>query len=280
MIGFIVDIEFVWGFQARIVGLSKTSPSFYYPPPTTFLGALAEVIAKDEGVGEKEGKKIIPKLSENLLAIGVKPINCIPIKYEDLNRIIMISRKMSKKLGKNILFPHPRDLDASFDSPARGKTILSSLDDDAPTIRWFLVFKSNKIKFNGDEVLLSEEHFWKIHRLGSKESRVSVIDVLRLDKLDVKDKNVVTNYSFPVTKSITVVDGRGNWEYEVYVNPFEVKRYDEKENPVTNYTAGKKILPFKVPILQTLRQPRCRIELTDNAIAYKFEDEVVVGWLR
>ncbi len=275
MIGFIVDTEFVWGFQARIVGLSKTSPSFYYPPPTTFLGALAEVIAKAEGIGEKEGKKIIPKLSENLLAIGVRPINCVPIKYEDLNRIITV------KITSGKLYPNPKDLAKSFDSPARGKTILSSLDDDAPTIRWFLVFKSNKIKFNGDELSLSEEPFWKIHRLGSKESRVSVIEVLRIDELDVKDKNAITNYSFPVTKSITVVDNRGNWEYEVYVNPFEVKRYNEVENPVTNYTAGKKTLPFKIPILvTTLRQPRCRVELTSNAVAYKFEDEVVVGWLR
>ncbi len=274
MIGFIVDTEFVWGFQARIVGLSKTSPSFYYPPPTTFLGALAEVIAKTEGIGEKEGKKIIPKLSENLLAIGVRPINCVPIKYEDLNRIITV------KITSGTLYPNPKDLTKSFDSPARGKTILSSLDDDAPAIRWFLVFKSNKIKFNGNELSLSEEHLWKIHRLGSKESRVSVSDVLRADELDVKDRNAVTNYSFPVTKSITVVDSRGSWEYEVYVNPFDIKRYDEKENPVTNYTAGRKMLPFRIPILQTLRQPMCRVELIDNAIAYKFEDEVVVGWLR
>ncbi len=275
MMGFIVDTEFVWGFQARIVGLSKTSPSFYYPPPTTFLGALAEVMAKAEGIGEKEGKKIIPKLGKNLLAIGVRPINCVPIKYEDLNRIVAV------KITSGILYPNPKDLSKSFDSPARGKTILSSLDDNPPTIRWFLVFKNEKIEFNGNELSLSEEHFWKIHRLGSKESRVSVIDVLRIDKLNVKDGNVITNYSFPVTKSIKVVDSRGNWEYEVYVNPFEIERYDESENPVTNYISGKKTLPFKIPILQTLlTQPECRVELAGKAVAYEFEDEVVVGWSR
>ncbi len=272
MIGFIVDTEFVWGFQARVVGLSKTSPSFYYPPPTTFLGALAEVIAKAESIGEKNGKKIIPELSKNLLAIGVRPINCIPIKYEDLNRVIAV------KITSGTLYPDPKDLVKSFDSPARGKTILSSLDDNAPMIRWFLVFK--EIELNGN-LSLSEEHFWKIHRLGSKESRVSVVDVFIADELDVKDKNAVTNYSFPAVKSITVVDSGGNWEYEVYVNPFEVKRYDEVENPVTNYISGRKILPFKIPILQTLlRQPMCRVELTDKAVAYRFGDEVVIGWLR
>ncbi|MEM4141284.1 MAG: type I-A CRISPR-associated protein Cas5, partial [Nitrososphaeria archaeon] len=82
--GYILDIEFTWGFQAKIVGLSKTSPSFYYPPPTTILGAIAESIAKEHNVSEFKGKEIIPKLSENLLAIGIRPVNCVPIKYEDL----------------------------------------------------------------------------------------------------------------------------------------------------------------------------------------------------
>lgn len=282
MIGFIVDTEFVWGFQARIVGLSKTSPSFYYPPPTTFLGALAEVIAKDKRIGESEGKKLIPRLSEKLLAIGFRPINCVPIKYENLNRIIMISRKMSKKLGKNILFPHPKDLDASFDSPARGKTILSSLDNNAPIIRWFLAFKENEITFNDEEISLDKKLFWRIHRLGSKESRVSVTEVLRIDRLEVmRDGTTTTNYSFPVTKFVVIQNTRGVWEYEVYVNPFDIKRYDEKENPIMNYIAGRKILSFKVPILKTtLRFPECRVKLINNAAAYKFGNEVVIGWWR
>jgi len=279
MIGFIIDTEFVWGFQARVAGLSRTSPSFYYPPPTTFLGALAEAIAKAEKVGEERGKEIIPKLSENLLAIGVRPVNCVPVKYEDINRVIMISKKTSKRLGRNVLFPHPGDLEASFDSPARGKTILSSLNDDPPIIRWFLVFKDNTIRLDRERLLLGEEQFWKIHRLGSKESRVSVINVLRVSELDVKSDDVVTGYSFPITMSISIVDSRGRWEYEVYVNPFDVKRYDERENPVTNYIAGRKALPFKIPILlTTLRQPVCRIKLAKGAIAYGFKNEVVMGW--
>jgi CRISPR-associated protein Cas5a/b/c len=270
MIGFIVDTEFVWGFQARIVGLSKTSPSFYYPPPTTFLGALAEVIAKDGGVGEREGREIISKLSENLLAIGVRPINCKSIKYEDLNRIIAV------KITSGILYPNPKDLAKSFDSPARGKTILSSLDGNAPAIKWFLVFKNDKIKLNSDEVNLDENTFWKIHRLGSKESRVSVVDVKVVEDLDVVNDIVETTFSFPVTRDINIVkeETERNWVYEVYVNPFDVG-----DDPVKSYIEGKNILPFKVPILNTIGEEYfCRVKLEGNAVAYKFKDEVVIGW--
>jgi CRISPR-associated protein, Cas5a family len=130
-------VEFTWGFQSRIAGLSKTSPSFFYPPPTTFLGALGESIARKLGVGEYAGRDIISSLSRNLLAFGVRPLNCIPQKYEDLNRIIAV------KITGGIHYPTPKNIFASYDSPARGKTILVSLDDNSPAMRFFLVFKKH-----------------------------------------------------------------------------------------------------------------------------------------
>jgi len=264
MIGFIVDTEFIWGFQARIAGLSKTSPSFYYPPPTTFLGALAEVIAKEEQIGESEGRKIIERLSENLLAIGVRPLNCIPLKYEDINKIIMI-----RAVGTEIKSPRPDKIATSFDSPARGKTILSSLDSDAPALRWFLVFKDDKVG-----TILSEEHFWRIHRLGSKESRVTVINVKKFEPEVVSGK-VVTSYSFPSKFVLDGVEKQFRWEYEVYVDPFNVK-YGEKVNPVVNYMSGRNVVPFKIPILVT-KVPLCQVECD---VAYKHGNEVVVGCRR
>lgn len=282
MIGYVVDVEFVWGFQARIAGLSKTSPSFYYPPPTTFLGALAEVIAKDCEVGESKGREIIPRLSENLLAIGWRPINCTPIKYSDINRIITIrkvgarDRESGKSIG--ILTPHPLYLDKSFDSPARGKTILSTLDGSAPKIRWFLVFKDDRLEFNGDEIGIDADLFWRIHRLGSKESRVSVIDVEKADIEVIKDR-AITNYSFPIEDGISpAMIKRGEWESEVYINPFEIRAYSDKENPVINYMTGKKTLPFRIPILTTvLSQPEYVVEFNEGFAAYKFGKEEVVG---
>ena len=272
MIGYIVDVEFVWGFQARIAGLSKTPPSFHYPPPTTFLGALAEVIAKDYKIGESKGREIISKLSENLLAIGWRPINCIPLKYADINRILAI------KITSGVLYPDPKDLAKSFDSPARGKTILSALDDNAPKIRWFLVFKNDQFKFNGDKIKVEEDIFWRIHRLGSKESRVSVVDVTKTD-IEVTKNKVITNYSFPIEDGISLaMKKRGKWEFEVYINPFEVRTYDDKENPVINYIAGKRALPFRIPILTSvLSTPEYIVEVGEGFAAYKFGKEVVVG---
>jgi hypothetical protein len=55
MIGFLIDLEFVWGFQSKVVGYSKSSPAFTYPPPTTFLGAVAEVLRRSTRWGSRKG---------------------------------------------------------------------------------------------------------------------------------------------------------------------------------------------------------------------------------
>ncbi len=266
MIGFVVDTEFVWGFQSRVVGLSKTSPSFYYPPPTTFLGAVAEVIAKDHGIGEERGREIISRLGRNLLAIGVKPVNCRPVKYEDVNRIIAV------KITSGVLYPNPSDLAKSFDSPARGKTVLASLDGGAAKLRWFLVFDSTKLEIDGKRIEIDEDCFWKIHRLGSKESVVSVSDVKTVDVAALGGE-VETTYSFPARGvEILKEETSRNWAYEVYINPFSAG------DPVRDYIEGRNVLPFKVPVLSRRDEEYfCRIRA---GIAYSFGDEVVVGWSR
>ncbi len=263
LIGFIVDTEFVWGFQSRIVGLSKTSPSFYYPPPTTFLGALAEVMAKENKIGESGGRKILSKFSENLLAVGVRPINCKPIKYEDLNRIIAV------KITSGVLYPSLSDLAKSFDSPARGKTILVSFED-SPKLRWFLVFRNDSFELNGEWLDICEHTFWKIHRIGSKESIVSVTNVESFNPERVSGK-VKTLYSIPF-KDVKILkeETSRNWAYEAYINPFSF------EDPVKDYIGGRNILPFKIPIINRPHEEYyCLVEART---AYKFQDEVVVGW--
>lgn len=269
MIGFKVDVEFVWGFQARIAGLSKTSPSFYYPPPTTFLGALAEAIAKDHSFGEKNGLRLLEKLSESLLAIGLKPLNCFPIKYADVNRILAV------KITSGILYPTPKDLGKSFDSPARGKTILAALDDDPPKIRWFLVFGDDEINFSGESVNLHDA-LWKIHRLGSKESRVSVVDVVKTD-VEVEKGRTITEYCFPLEDGVDPKSPTGRWDFEVYLNPFEV-RYNQSENPVMNYISGKRALAFRIPIMKTAMDvPSYVVDVGGNFVAFSDGRERVIG---
>ena len=229
-IGYIVDIEFVWGFQCRVAGLSKTSPSFYYPPPTTFLGALSEAIAKSRKIGEKEGPKIMSALSNCLLGIGWRPLNCTVIKYEDINRLIMIARSRGK------LTPDPKRLEGSFDSPARGKTVIVSLNDEPPVVRWTIVFKGNRINIEGLSIEFNENDFWKIHRLGSKESIVSVIGVRSIKELSKRTNRVRTKNSFFIKRGeVEIEENRGRWNYEVYIEPFDIKAYSFKENPFRYY---------------------------------------------
>ena len=294
MIGFLADVEFLWGFQARAIGLSRTPPSFYYPPPTVFLGALAEVIAKENNIGESLGKFIINELSRNLLAIGFRPINCIPVKYEDLNRIIMI-----RCVGKKIESPLPTKPYGSFDSPARGKTIFSSLNNEPPRVRWFLVFENRELDVRDerlrskiDKITLNENYFWKIHRLGSKESKISVIDVTILDNIQIINKGyIITGYAFPLKSVKDGEEKTRKWEYEVYVNPFKgdiytVKRGKrgtiEESGILDKYYDLRSLLIFKVPIICLSRKlPEYMGTLNDNwkaySISYGNKREVILG---
>jgi len=288
MIGFIVDTEFIWGFQARTVGLSKTSPSFHYPPPTTFLGALAEVLSKENNLGENLGRLVINELSENLLAIGFRPLNCVPIKYEDLNRIIMV-----RTVGGTIKSPSPTDPYGSFDSPARGKTVLASLNGEAPKVRWFLLFKNgtinvknNLLRIKLDTISLDEESFWKIHRLGSKESKVSVTEAKKADNIVVSlNKYAITNYSFPIIAlDENSEEKTRRWENEVYINPYLGKIYDEGEGILHKHLKGFEYLRvFKIPIMISNRNsPEYVVKVKNGWRAYLVkheEKEVVIGRL-
>jgi len=269
-IGYIVETEFLWGFQANVIGLSKTPPSFYYPPPTTFLGALAEVLAKEHGIGEERGKEIIPAISRNLSAIGVKPVNCFPVKYEDINRIITVKKTSGR------YYPDPKDLAKSFDAPARGKTILISLNEEPPKLKWFIVFRDSTLEFNDRKIVLDENIFWKIHRLGSKESIVSITNVIATEKPDIAKGSGVTNYSFPLVEGVyPEFHVSEAWEYEIYVKPFGLRSYDD----IVQYIAGKNTLPYMVPLKKTMfREARYRVKLGKNLVLYRLGEEVIVGY--
>lgn len=272
MIGFIADYEFDWGFQARIVGLSKTSPSFLYPPPTTFLGAMAEAVAKSNEIGESRARELMAKLNENLCAIGWRALNCIPLKYSDINRILAV------KITAGTLYPYPEDLGRSFDSPARGKTILSSFDEKAPTIRWFLVFKEPKIRLDSKEIEICEDLFWKVHRIGSKESRVSAVEVEEV-AVQTSKGLVQTSYSFPVDLGVkeSRYGSKGRWEFEVYMNPYVAIQGEV----LTSYLSGNKAIPFRVPILLNVNDlPEFRLEIDGNYVAYSSANETVIGCQR
>ncbi|MEM0488570.1 MAG: type I-A CRISPR-associated protein Cas5a [Candidatus Bathyarchaeia archaeon] len=270
MIGFLIDVEFVWGFQSKVVGYSKTSPSFAYPPPTTILGAIAEHIAKENILGEGKTNEVIPMLSRNLLAIGLRPLNCLSIKFSDLNRLIAI-----RITGEKGRYPSATDLYGSFDAPATGKTILASLDAEPPKIRLYLVFKDSSVGRIGDkEIIIDKYAMWNIHRLGSKESIVSVVDVREFEPQKLTGE-LNTRYSFPLIDGVTVIeDVIRKWSQELLINPFNLTIYD----PVTQYLLGHKTVRFYVPILEPSGDPPTyRLKVAGNACGYKYDEEVLVG---
>jgi len=272
MIGILLDTEFAWGFQARVIGLSKTTPSFHYPPPTTFLGSLAEAIARKSCLGEDKGREIAVMLGEKVFALGVRPINCIPIKYSDINRIISI------KITSGELCPDPKDFAKSFDSPARGKTLMMSYGENPPVLRWLLVLDDDKLNFNGKIFSLSDKKYlWAIHRLGSKESRVSVLNVDVVENIEKNWGVVVTKYSFPIIEGVTPEEQlQVRWIYESYTDPRKLE-YDKTENPLANYMMGENLVTYSIPIKET-GDPEFRVRVNKPAVAYKIGDEYVVGW--
>lgn len=272
MIAFKVTVEFGWGFINRVVGLSKSSPSFFYPPPTTFLGALASVISKEHFFSENEGKDIIIELSKNLLSLNLKPENCIPLRYSDINKIIAI------KETSGVQYPDPGNLTRSFDSPARGKTILVSLfGKDPPRLTWLVIFNEKSIFIRNKEIKLNKELFWRINRIGAKESIVSVIDVEEIEGVKKSFGKVFTKYSFPNILSMDEVEeiGReGEWLVERYINPFNIDHY----NPLQQYIAGENLLDFYLPTI--LRgEPSFLLNISPNSsfCRYDVNDIEVIG---
>ncbi|MCD6487631.1 MAG: CRISPR-associated protein Cas5 [Desulfurococcales archaeon] len=270
-------VEFVWGHQSRIIGLSKTNPSYYYPPPTTIIGAIGEVLAKKYRLGEKPEttRRLLAEISSKILAIGVKPVNAVPVKHMDINKILAV------KITGGIRYPSTRNILGSFDAPARGKTIMSSLDGNPPMIDIALVLTDIVFNIGGKRVKLYKDVLWGIHRLGSKESIVSTIRVDYSTDVGVEEGIVVTKYSFPVTNGVEPLEEiRRKWVYEVYVDPFKM---DPRKSVLEAYLRGDYVTVYRVPIkIEAIKEPSIKLRISKPMAAYniKFNGrhrEIIVG---
>ncbi len=245
-VAYVIDVEFVWGYQATIAGLTKSPPPYTYPPPTTMLGAIAEAVARSEGLGENSLPTLMGALTTDLIAVALRPINCVPVKYQDVNRVIAVREAGGRR------YPSSEDLQGSFDAPARGKTILTSLDGKSPTIEWVLVWRQNPVLKVAEpltrlsNVPLSPKHLWRLHRVGSKESLASVTRVMVKEvKALPQGSQARTMFSFPL-KAVSKYEPRGRWVVEAYADPF--KPYVRDESPALRYLRGETI-PFALPVL-------------------------------
>ena len=270
---YIVDTEFVWGYQTNVAGLSKTPPSFTYPPPTTFLGAITEAIAKRKGLGESSYIRTLNELVEPLLAIAIKPKNIYPLKTLDINRVIAV-RSSSVKLpsGKSIQVQHPdpEHIDKAFDAPARGKTVASPVGGP-PTITWILVFAK-------EPASLDARDLWRIHRLGTKESVVSVTRVEKTKATVAEEGKARTEYSVPLRYVKSFVPKIGSeWIIESYADPF---RPFNGDSPATRYVAGDTVL-FALPLNKGSLMPSvASVEVGEGGAVYRVGKASVVGVMK
>ncbi len=260
MKGFLFDVEFMWGFQARVAGMSKSSSSYSFPPPTTILGALAESYSKSRGLSESRSTQTIIELSKKILALGYRSINAIPITFQDLSRVLALGSR------GGINYPSTRDVYGSFDAPARGKTVMSSIDNNErpapPRLRVMIVLR------NGADI--NSEDIWKIRRIGSRESLVSVINVIEKVPEVIKG-HVKTNYSLPLVDGIEEIDSEGHFN-DLYFVPLLGKPL--LDAPSKLYLESN-VIKYRVGV--PYRDYYIKVKLPPGYVGYKIDQEVIVG---
>ncbi len=253
MKGFIFDVEYCWGFQARIAGMSKTSPSYLFPPPSSILGAIADPYSRRKRRSESEGISTMIELSKHTVSLTFRSINAIPISFQDLSRIIAIRTSGGEE------YPSTVNVYGSFDAPARGKTILSSIDNKPPLIRIVLII---------DYDLIADD-LWRIKRIGSKESLVSVVNVEEVQVTKI-GKEVTTKYATPIVDGIQVVE-KGEFVEQFYVPVEKGKLIDSPSKMYLESNAVK----YKIGI--PYRDYELRVKLNNEYAAYKVGEEEVIG---
>jgi CRISPR-associated protein Cas5a/b/c len=154
--------------------------------------------------------------------------------------------------------------------------MLSPLEGEPPRLRAIVIFKDKTISLQSERIEIASDLIWRIHRIGSKESLVSVIDVRDFHPNKIEG-DVDTEYSFPLLEGVTLLrEDSPSWVRETVVNPFTIKSYDEKQNPVIDYLQGINILQYMQPIKLAV-QPRYRVKLSPNSCGYKVNNEQVIG---
>ena len=242
-----VKLEYNWGFSASVPGLAKTNPTHPYPPITTILGAIAEAIAKQYKLGETSAPQLLKALSQNILVATYRAVNYVPVKYQDINKIIVV-----KESGK-----------IATDAPARGKTITVPLTPGEPPILEAVIsFREDRLTCCSREIIIEPDLLWEIHRTGSKESLVNVWSIEEVkSKIEISNASkIITRYAFPLTYIEQINNQKGTWEVMWQVDPYKPESWHK--TPATSYTFGKATTPYMVPVKPEEPETPCFVEVT------------------
>jgi|ECHnycMinimDraft_1075156.scaffolds.fasta_scaffold00316_4 CRISPR-associated protein Cas5a/b/c len=259
MRGFSFDVQFHWGFQVRVAGMSKSAPSFLFPPPSTVLGAIAEPYATRRGFSEARVSETLSLMSRATLCLTYKSLNAIPLSFQDVNRVIAI------RTSSGVSYPSARNVYGSFDAPARGKTTLSPIGAGEPaTLRFLLVVS--------DSLDLRVEDVWKVKRIGSKESLVTVSRVVEAEP-EVLRGEVETDYSLPLDQGVEVVDGPGSYVDQFFV---PVEGGALTSSPASLYLESK-TKRYRIWLPKGGEGEKAKVRLSGGYVGYRVAGEVAVG---
>jgi CRISPR-associated protein Cas5a/b/c len=178
-----VFLRLHWGFSVSVPFASKAKPSFYLPPPTTLVGALA--YGKFRGVDNRaeKGKMVSPAFGLKVRAAASYERDFLGGYIEDIvKNVIMYFQRKERRLEERYRY---------------GIVPTGKVYSPNGVIKVVYVADMDR----GELEKLS----WSITRLGCKECLVSVEDVEIGDAKKVKGR-VKTSYYFPA--DVKVISGR------------------------------------------------------------------------
>ena len=190
-----------WGYAIREGPQSKTRIAIKYPPPTTALGALVFSLLRIAGERREilNSKNILARFRNVFAGVYISVVKTLPFVYGSILRI--------NRYYKDVEF-------AVTASP--NVYLLSNEASEIEVV--YLVNIDNFVRLGGTEILPRMEAHMKradaermllraargMVRLGSRESVISVTDVITGNVESLVTNSLDTRFSFPYVPSLSV----------------------------------------------------------------------------
>lgn len=267
-----LEAEYHWGYWVRVPFSSKFQASLPLPPPTTLLGALANGLIKDGFLRGPDGGKLVGEIFLVSMKKGRRKIDFrspasvlddalitasaalakgrTAFIIEDINKYVtlLLQQKVKEDVnGRKI----PRRYLPKYRTGAIycGKVYYPS--GPIEVVYLFEFTELEKI-VDGNPAHAIERAAWRISRIGSKESLVSIkkVSCMEFNESDINKGKVETRFYFP-SKAGDVIEGTS------YIEVFWRRGWGRHDPPA-----------FEEYVIPGSRNPVSTNEITVDAEAY------------